>query len=71
MQKYTQCADTATGVYPVNQDLMYMLRKGIEYNGWAKADDPNYLFKDEDGNALENINPDLAWMFLFCFEVSA
>ena len=71
MQQYTQCADSATGVYPVNQELMYMLRKGIEYNGWADSDDPNYLFKGADGNALENINPELAWMFLFCFEAGA
>ena len=68
MQQYTKCADPNTGVYPVNEELMYILQKGIAHNGWTDSSNPNYLFKDDEGNALTNVNPDLAWMFLFCYE---
>lgn len=70
MQQYTKCADSATGVYPVNEELMYILKRGITYYGWTDSSNGNYLFKDDDGNLLENVNPDLAWMFLFCYEAA-
>ena len=69
MQQYTLCADAVTGVYPVNQELMYILQKGITYCGWADSENPNYLFKDENGDLRADVHPDAAWMFLFCYEI--
>lgn len=63
MRQYVTERDQATGVYPLNQDLYYILPKGIEQMGWCRSDTLNYLFNGETG-----INDDIAWMFLLMYE---
>lgn len=51
---YSDAADSKYGVYPLNDDLMYIL-KGMEDNGWYDASSPNSIFADDkvavaDGN---------------------
>ena len=59
---YGDCMDAKHGVYPVTEDLIYIMTMGVEYKGWAKSENPNFLFGD-----VENFNPELGWMFTMCY----
>lgn len=59
MRQYVTNRDQQTGVYPLTEDLYYILQKGIEFNGWCNPDHANYRFAE-----LPNVNPDLSWLFL-------
>lgn len=61
MRQAVTAADKATGVYPLTEDLFYTLPLGIDNKGWCREGTINYLF-----NAVENVNLDIAWMFLLC-----
>lgn len=61
MSSYVSCIDTTYGVYPLNDDLIYMLRQGGDYKGWWDSDNGNYLFTE-----VEGLNTDIAWMFAVC-----
>lgn len=63
MRQYVTNRDKASGVYPLNEDLYYMLPLGIEQMGWCRPDTANYLFAGQEG-----INHDIAWMFLLVYE---
>lgn len=61
MRQAVTAADKATGVYPLTEDLYYVLPMGIDNKGWCREGTINYLF-----NAVD-VNPDIAWMFLLCY----
>ncbi|MBQ9761763.1 MAG: hypothetical protein IJV82_01650 [Oscillospiraceae bacterium] len=65
MRQYVTNRDKASGLYPLNEDLYYMLPLGIEQMGWCRPDTANYLFAGK-----ENINNEIAWMFLLVYEGS-
>ncbi len=57
------CTDSSGyGVYPVNDDLIYMIRNGGNYIGWYEPGGYSYLFE-----GVEGINNDITWMFAFCY----
>lgn len=69
-EDYTECMiayiehrDPVNNVYPLNDDLMYMLQNGGEYKGWWDEASPNFILGDLNGN----FNPEIAWMFLVCY----
>lgn len=62
--KYIENADEQTGVYPLTEDLMYIIQQQGAQAGWFDASGSGYLFKDNDGNHLIGINNDIAWMFM-------
>ena len=63
MCQYVECVDDkGYGVYPMTEDLYYMLRNGGEYKGWWDSTNPSYLFGE-----LEGLNPEIAWMFCCCY----
>ncbi len=60
--------DVATGLYPLTEDLKYVIQNHGEYVGWWDASNPGYLFENENGvNAIPDLNTDIAWMFLCCY----
>lgn len=63
MLSFTGAVDSKTGVYPLTEDLVYMIQQGGEYKGWWDPEDGNFLFKDSEGNVDESVNLDIAWMF--------
>lgn len=63
MRQIVTAADKATGVYPLTEDLFYALPMGIDNKGWCREGTINYLF-----NGMDDVNPELAWMFLLCHE---
>ena len=68
MLQYVNCRNPQTGsaafeVYPLTEDLMYMLKNGGEHMGWWDESSANFLFADL-GSAF---NPELGWMFAVCY----
>ena len=64
---YCEVADEKTGVYPLTDDMMYILQQHGEYYGWWNTQSHSYLFLDANGLADTTINPDVAWLFACCY----
>ena len=61
MFQYVKASDPLTGLYPLNDDLIYIIQKCGSYMGWWNINSPNYLFSTVSG-----LNTDTAWMFAVC-----
>lgn len=68
-EDYTQCMidfaksiDSKSGLYPLTEDIVYMVQSAGSYLCWWDIDNPNYLFEDTPGT-----NPDSAWLFACCY----
>lgn len=64
---YIDCVDEAEGVYPLTEDLKYIIQQRGEYAGWWNVDGNSYIFKDMDGNNLTDINVEIAWLLMCCY----
>lgn len=60
-RKIITARDDGTGVYPLTEDLHYILTMGVDAMGWARKGTMNYLFNGEP-----DVNEEIAWMFLMC-----
>lgn len=65
--EYIEYADEETGVYPLTQDLKYIIQNNGEHQGWFDKDSNNYLFVDDNGNNIVGINNDISWLFMCCY----
>lgn len=63
MVAYALHADPTTGVYPLTDDLIYMIQNGGEDKGWYTPGSGAYLFEEMD----ITVNPELIWMFAVCY----
>lgn len=54
---YFENMDPDLGVYPLTDDLIYIIKNGC--NGWWDAESPDYIF--------DGCNPELGWMFACCW----
>jgi len=62
LQQYATSADANSyKVYPLNEDLKYIIQIVGEQKGWWDKQSPNYMFNDVPG-----LNEDIAWMFACC-----
>lgn len=65
IQNYVNCMDENTGVYPLTDDLIYILKEYGEAVGWWRNDSQSsYLFSEISG-----LNTEIAWMFACCYFV--
>ena len=62
MRQYVTNRDPQSGVYPLTEDLYYMMKMGIEFMGWCDPDHSNYRFAEVPG-----INNEISWLFLCMF----
>lgn len=65
--EYIEYVDEDEGVYPLTEDLKYIIQQRGEYVGWWDIENPSYMFKDDAGNNLTDINADIAWLFMCCY----
>ena len=65
--RYIECADEDSGLYPLTEDLKYIIQQRGDYSGWWDISGPNYLFVDQNQAPLTDINPDIAWLFMCCY----
>lgn len=54
---YFENMDPDLGIYPLNDDLIYIIKNGC--SGWWTESDPDYIF--------EGCNPEIGWMFALCY----
>lgn len=64
MSAYVECIDPTYGVYPLTEDLIYMLQNGGESQGWWNAEDTNNFLFSSLGDGF---NAELGWMFAVCY----
>lgn len=67
LMQYIACMDEDEGVYPLTEDLKYILQMEGEDSGWFDPDNSLYLFQDENGNDVLGINNEISWLFMCCY----
>ena len=66
LMTYIGCVDKDTGLYPLTEDLMYIIQNSGEHNGWWDPE-KNYIFLNTAGEQIPGINADIAWLFMCCY----
>ena len=61
-EEHAGCMDPDTGVYPLTEDLKYIIQQRGEYVGWWDSESSLYLFND-----LPGVNEENAWLFMCCY----
>lgn len=62
LKEYFEYVDDAYGVYPLNQDLMYIIKSYGAHQGWWDRLDKGFIVD------VDNLNVNSAWLFLCCYE---
>lgn len=62
--KYIANVDEASGVYPLTEDLKYIIQQQGAQAGWFAENEAGYLFVDDNGNNVIGINNEISWMFM-------
>lgn len=62
MLSYGECADPTYGVYPLTEDLVFIVQTAGEYYGWWDSSSSSFWL-----DTVENLNPELGWMFAVCY----
>lgn len=73
-ESYTECLmeyykymDEASGLYPLTEDLKYIIQMRGDHYGWFDVESPGYIFLDENGNPIRDINHEISWLFYCCY----
>jgi len=67
LMKYLEYIDEENGVYPMTEDLKYIIQNHGTHSQWWDTEGPNYLFVDRDGIPVPGINTEIAWLFMCCY----
>lgn len=62
LTSYIKCMDSSTNLYPLTEDLRYILETGGKANGWYDGASKEIIF----GSKIINVKT--AWLFLCCYE---
>ncbi len=62
VQAYASCIDETHGVYPLTDDLIYIIKSHGEYVGWWNSNSPSYIL-----HGINNLNTNIGWMFALCY----
>ncbi len=65
--EYIEYVDENEGVYPLTEDLKYIIQQHGDYVGWWNIENPGYIFKDDSGNNMTDINSEIAWLLMCCY----
>ena len=65
--EYLQYVDEEAGVYPLTEDLKYIIQQHGDYAGWYDYDGGQFLFRDGNGNPMKEIREESAWLFVCCY----
>lgn len=65
--EYIAVMDEKAGVYPLTDDLKYIIQQRGDHYGWFDAEGTQYLFRDQNGEYLKGINPEISWLFPCCY----
>ncbi len=67
LREYFTVMDEANGVYPLTEDLRYIIWNRGDYAGWWDLDGNTHVFYDQNGMPVPDINPELAWLFMCAY----
>ena len=67
VMSYIACVDQESGLYPLTEDLKYIIQNNGSHQGWWDANGNNYIFCDEAGIPVPGINSEIAWLFMCCY----
>ncbi len=67
LMEYIANVDEKSGLYPLTEDLKYIIQSRGEHSGWWSDDSTLHIFKDDNGNKVVGLNPDIAWLFMCCY----
>ena len=67
LMQYFNCMDEGTGLYPLTEDLKYIIQMRGDHCGWFTRDGAMYLFVNQNGDPVPGINSELAWLHQCCF----
>lgn len=65
--KYIEYVDEESGMYPLTEDLKYIIQMRGDHYGWFDAEGNTYLFVDQNGEKIPGINEDISWLFMCCY----
>lgn len=65
--EYIEYADEKEGVYPLTEDLKYIIQQRGEYAQWWDYESSNFRFQDADGKNMSEINTEIAWLLMSCY----
>ena len=65
--EYIACADENSGVYPLTEDLKYIIQQSGDYSGWWDTQANTFIFKYDTGTLVPGVNPEIAWLFMCCY----
>ena len=65
--EYIEVAEETEGVYPLTEDLKYIVQQRGDYSGWFDAEEDLYLFKDQNGVPIPGMNTENLWLFMCCY----
>lgn len=65
--EYIAVMDEKAGVYPLTDDLKYIIQQRGDHYGWFDAEGTQYLFVDQNGEVIPGINPEISWLFPCCY----
>lgn len=65
--EYIDCADKASGVYPLTEDLKHIIQARGNYVGWWDSTKPDFVFVDLNGNPIPDLNTEIAWLFMCAY----
>lgn len=65
--EYIEFADEATGVYPLTEDLKLIIQERGNYVGWWDSTSPGFIFNDNAGVPIPDLNKENAWLFMCAY----
>ena len=65
--EYIAVMDEKSGVYPLTDDLKYIIQQRGDHYGWFDAEGTQYLFRDQNGDIVPGINAEISWLFPCCY----
>ena len=65
--EYFNYMDEASGLYPLTEDLKYIIQMRGDHAGWFDPEGAMYLFVDQNGDRVPGINSDIAWLLYCCY----
>lgn len=63
LMEYIEVMDEKEGVYPLTDDLKYIIQQRGDHYGWFNPDSSQYLFLDQNGEKIPGINKEVSWLF--------
>lgn len=67
LKEYFAYADTVNGVYPLTEDLKYIIQTYGDKSGWWNPTDGGYLFAEMSAGTGKGVNTEIAWLLMCCY----